>query len=134
MMYFLRFGDPGEERSGLRVTDAILAAHEDEGRRSQPDGLRVHARLVPVDNVPLLELADTIVDCGWRHPQAAGDLGVCHPCIALQEADDLSIGLVEGTANGREGHVECIDGVTHGRRYIGHTPDYQECSSVITNP
>ena len=108
MMDFLRLGDLRQERSRARIADAILAAHEDEGGESEADDLGIHACFVAIDDVPLLQLANPVEDRRRRHPEAPRDLGVGHSCIALQEGDDLAIGVVERSARGSDGHVEGV--------------------------
>ena len=84
---FVQQHAPGE----LFVVLGVLDAHADEGGDVFAELAAVDARRVAGDHPLLLQLAHALGDGGLRQPYGAGDLGLRHPRVALQEVDDFII-------------------------------------------
>ena len=66
----------------------------DERRQRQPHGLRVDHRGVPADHTPLLQPADPLVHGRGGQPGGPAQVGVAHPAVAAQQADDLAVDVL----------------------------------------
>src|SRR6187200_2264917 len=91
-------GDLGQKLAGVGRADALVDPNEDEGEQTQPEGVRIETGLVAAQDPAGLELAQALEHRRGRHVDLAGDLGVGHASVFLNDLQYLCVYVIDCSA------------------------------------
>ena len=96
VMYLEHLWNRREPRRGLTflVADHVRS-NGDESQHPQVDDVRVDERHVTRDGAACFELANPLQNGRGREPDRFGDLGLRHPGVVLEKAEDPTVDLVD---------------------------------------